>query len=84
MISYAIYRVIGRRAYRGHKPGDTFEARLEPNAERRAIERGDIAMLERIDITLRKGSYALPKDWPPTGANSKETPAGVQTQGGEK
>lgn len=83
MNSYAVYKVTGKRAYRGHKPGDTFEARLDPAAEARAVQRGDIVALERIEITLVKGSYALPKDWPPSEADDKETPEGVPTQGGE-
>ncbi len=77
--SYGIYSVTGRRSYRGHKPGDTFEARLEPEAEYRAVRRGDITLLKRVELTLLEGSFALPKDWPPSEANGKETPVGVLT-----
>ena len=38
-----VYRVTGSLPYLGHKPGEVFEADLEPNQERRALERGAIA-----------------------------------------
>ncbi len=60
------YRVIGKRKYRWHEPGTTFEARLDPDAERRAIERGSIRVLGVIQPALQNGSYALPDDWPQT------------------
>jgi hypothetical protein len=60
---HGVYRVTGRRQYRGHEPGTTFHARLEREAERRAIERGDIELLERIEPALSAGSFKLPKDW---------------------
>jgi len=56
------YLVTGKRKYRWHEPGTTFEARLDPDAERRAIERGSIRVLEVVDSQI--GSYGLPKDWP--------------------
>ncbi len=58
------YLVTGRRQYRWHKPGTTFEAQLDPLAEQRAIERGSIQILEVIQPDLENGSYALPEDWP--------------------
>jgi len=36
------YKVTGALAYLGHQPGETFKADLDPNQERRAIERGAI------------------------------------------
>jgi hypothetical protein len=54
------YQVTGKRAYRGHQPGDTFEARLDRNAEIRAVNRGNIILLERLTADLRPGSYRLP------------------------
>lgn len=54
------YKVIGRFAFRGHKPGETFTAALEPVLEHRAINRGDIQLLERIVPSLKPGSYTLP------------------------
>lgn len=77
--AYGIYRVTGRRSYRGHQPGDTFEARLEPEAEYRAVKRGDIALLERVEVTLLRGSFGLPHDWPPAEVNAKAAPVGVLT-----
>ena len=37
------YKVTGSVAYMGHKPGEVFEADLDENAERRAIDRGAIS-----------------------------------------
>ena len=58
------YLVTSKRQYRWHKPGETFEAQLDPLAEQRAIERGSIIVLAVIEPALQEGSYALPKDWP--------------------
>ncbi len=63
-MTHKLYLVTGRRQYRWHKPGETFEALLEPMAEKRAIERGSIAVLAVIEPSLVAGSYELPKDWP--------------------
>ncbi len=60
------YRVTGKRQYRWHAPGTVFEAKLDPDAERRAIERGSIEVLEVIQPELQNGSYVLPRDWPHT------------------
>ncbi len=61
---YGVYVVIGKRQYRGHAPGTRFEARLEPAAAQRAINRGDIELIEMITPALEPGSYRLPSDWP--------------------
>lgn len=61
-----VYQVSTRRGYRGHEPGSSFEARLEPHAERRAVDRGDITVIERSTPQLRPGSYLLPRGWPTT------------------
>jgi hypothetical protein len=63
MTTHGLYRVTGRRAYRGHQPGQTFEANLQRNAERRAIVRGDIQLLKRVTPSLRHGSFRLPAGW---------------------
>lgn len=55
------YQVIGQRAYRGHEPGTVFEARLDVSAERRAIYRGAIRLLDRLVPDLVPGSYRLPR-----------------------
>lgn len=57
------YRVTGARAYRGHEPGTTFEAVLDPAAEVRAIRRGSIELLERVTPALKPGSFDLPSGW---------------------
>jgi hypothetical protein len=77
--SYGIYKVTGRRAYRNHHPGSTFTARLLPDVEYRALLRGDITLIRRVDGALQRGSYELPKDWPPAEVNAKQTPTGVLT-----
>jgi hypothetical protein len=57
------YQVVGKRNYRDHAPGDIFEARLMRQAEYRAIQRGDIVLLEEVLPQLVPGSYALPPGW---------------------
>lgn len=64
MSDLGVYEVCGRRIYRGHMPGEVFEARLDPNAEARAINRGSIRLLERVAADLPPGSYRLPVGWP--------------------
>ncbi len=54
------YLVTGVRQYRWHKPGSIFEANLDPDAERRAIERGSIRVLAVVDPSMKSGSYTLP------------------------
>lgn len=56
-----VYRVVDRRAYRGHEQGTVFTAQLDPRAEQRAIFRGSI---ERIAIvTPRPEHYTFPAGW---------------------
>jgi hypothetical protein len=66
-----VYVVRGKHAYREHVPGATFEATLESAAEQRALERGDIEILERSTTTIQPGSYTLPAGWP-TSQQSQE------------
>jgi hypothetical protein len=63
------YLVTGRREYRGHQPGEMFIARLARNAEGRAVQRGDIALLERVTPQL-PARWWLPAGWSAT--NRKE------------
>ena len=74
---YKRYLVTGHRRYRWHERGTIFEAQLDPDAERRAIERGSIRVLEEIDV--RVANYELPEDWPQAVADARptESPAGV-------
>ena len=62
-VEFGLYRVIGSRAYRGHAPGEEFEARLDQNAAARAVMRGDIELLRRIAPGLAPGSYTFPDGW---------------------
>jgi hypothetical protein len=70
-MTYGVYRVIGKRLYRGHEPGTEFVARIPRLAERRAIARGDIELVEYVTPDLREGSYALPSNW--IGGESERT-----------
>lgn len=63
MTRIGIYRVSGTRRYRGHEPGTEFGARLEPLAEARAIARGDLKLVERIEPTIEPGTFRLPREW---------------------
>lgn len=58
-----LYEVVGPVAYRGHQPGSRFVARLEPAAERRAIDRHNIRKIKTIVPSLQPGSYRLPNGW---------------------
>ncbi len=60
---HGIYKVVGRTEYRGHKPGETFVARLDMNAAARAIKRGSIALVDQVDPSLDPGRLVLPKGW---------------------
>lgn len=80
--THGIYLVTGNRQYRGHSPGDMFEAKLDPAVERRAIQRGAIQLLDRVTPALAPGSYRLPPDWPPAGADTpahQEAPQGASS-----
>jgi hypothetical protein len=41
------YKVAGSRAYAGHQPGETFEADLTEEQERRALERGSLEIARK-------------------------------------
>ena len=38
---HGLWKVSGKRIYRGHAPGEEFEASLEPHAASRAVNRGE-------------------------------------------
>ena len=69
------YLVTGKRQYRWHAPGTTFEAKLDPLAEERAIARGSIRVLAVLRSELPDGSYELPDDWPRPAADAAHTEA---------
>ena len=88
-MTHGRYLVTGTRAYRGHEPGTTFEARLNPNAEARAIQRGDIQLLRHVTPSLQEGSVTFPDGWlpppePVAATNNHEAPDGafLMDQGG--
>jgi hypothetical protein len=60
---YGRYEVVDTRAFRSHEQGTIFEARLEANAERRAVARGSIQLLERVFPALAPGSFTFPQGW---------------------
>jgi hypothetical protein len=74
-VSHKRYLVTGRRKYRWHEPGTVFEAQLDPEAERRAIERGSIRVLTVVHPHLENDTYTLPQNWPREVADSKATRA---------
>ena len=57
----SVYRVTGRLKYRGHAPGQVFIATLDPEAERRAIRRGNIEVLAHGPVTLDPAKIRRPK-----------------------
>ncbi len=57
----SVYEVTAKHEYRGHKPGERFEAHLDANAEARALRRGAIKLIRRSVPRLIEGSYRLPK-----------------------
>ena len=59
----SVYQVIGRLGYKGHKPGEQFEAVLDPMVERRAIARRNIRLISNTKPKLQPGSYRLPAGW---------------------
>ncbi len=58
-----VYRVCGSLRYRDHDVGETFEAVLDPDAEKRALQLGTIEVLDAKRTELRPGSYRLPDGW---------------------
>jgi len=43
------YKVTGSTGFLGHKPGEEFDADLDPDLERRAKQRGSIRVVKRDD-----------------------------------
>lgn len=86
---HGVFEVTSRREYRGHPTGTRFEARMDV-ALQRALNRGDIRMVGRVEPDLEPGSFTLPKDWPPTSAanaaQTTEAPKGASLigEGGKK
>jgi hypothetical protein len=57
---YGLWRVIGKRAYRDHAPGSEFVAVLDAHAAGRAVRRGSIELVERIEFGLHSARWVLP------------------------
>lgn len=55
----SVYKVTGRSSFRHYPSGDTFEAVLPPALEKRAINRGQIELVERSTPKLVPGSYTF-------------------------
>lgn len=77
-MTHGLFEVTGRREYRGHPTGTRFEARMDV-ALQRALNRGDIRLISAIAPDLEPGSFTLPKDWPPSAA---DTPAAIEAPEG--
>ena len=61
-MTHGLWRASGRRAYRGHEPGEVFEASIPTAAARRAIARGDLELLEAFIPSL-PDDHCLPEGW---------------------
>lgn len=59
---HGLWKVTGKRIYRGHDPGSEFEASIEAGAAGRAVRRGDIALLEQF-VPALPPDYQLPEGW---------------------
>lgn len=71
---FGVWEVTGRRAYRGHLPGSTFEARIDVRVAERAIGRGDIRLLKPTQPGIRPGSYTFPRGWLEKAARNHNPP----------
>lgn len=56
-----VYVVKSLVAFNGYRRGDTFEARLDPGMEARALARGAIEIVDESTPGLVPGSYRLPR-----------------------
>lgn len=72
------YLVTGGHAYHGNSPGMVFQATLDRDAERRAISRGAIQVLDATPPGLIPGSYRPPDGWG-TQAHNSEAPKGASS-----
>jgi hypothetical protein len=65
-MKYGLYEVTEKHTYRGHASGEQFEARMDRQAERRAIVRGVIRLIDTLEPALVPGSYTFPEGWLPS------------------
>jgi hypothetical protein len=61
-VIYGTWKVTGRRIYRGHEPGEVFEASLFEDVAGRAVARGDLVLLEEF-VPALPGEWCLPEGW---------------------
>ena len=62
-MKHYLFEVVGKREYRGHRPGEQFITRMDPALER-ALERPNVVIVAVIDPKIQEGQYGLPQDWP--------------------
>jgi len=86
-VKYLYLEVIGRREYRGHRPGTRFVTNVDPALER-GIARGNVRVIAEVDAGVKAGTYGLPPDWPRSAADAANTeaPKGASfvSEGGKK
>lgn len=61
-VIHGLWKVTGRRIYRGHEPGEEFEASLDAAAAGRAVSRGHIVLLEEF-VPKLPDDHRLPEGW---------------------
>lgn len=54
------YKVTGIFSFREHHPGQTFVANLDPDSEKRALERGNIEIIFSYDHTIEPSKIRRP------------------------
>jgi len=60
---HGIWKTAGRRTYRGHAPSEPpWEASIPATVAARAINRGDLALLEEFVPSLPP-EFSLPEGW---------------------
>ena len=57
-----VFRVVGPNAYLGRAVGSLFAGALDKRAIQRALERGNVELVETVGGGL-PDRYALPKGW---------------------
>jgi hypothetical protein len=76
-VTHGLYRVSGKREFRGHRRGETFIARIEPTIEGRLRALGHIELIERVTPALAPGTYRLPPGWTESSTHQPEAPRGA-------
>lgn len=58
-----VYLVTGPHPYRDHRPGETFEATLEPDVEARAVASHAIRIVDARPVTYDSTAARMPSGW---------------------